>query len=185
MVNSGTPLDETTIAASSGLISGLIPDSSSVEAFNSANKLKLGPPPITDKLKEQVARTIQDEDAAASGVSPSKTSTELPNGHHINGDGDVEMGDAHGEDGPKEAVPEVKIEPELDPDLISPEEGETIPPTPAVFRIADLKREVEAVRDRRKMIRLGPQVIEGKANSWTPAVLPSVVAFTIFDSGEG
>jgi transcription initiation factor TFIID subunit 5 len=55
-----------------------------------------------------------------------------------------------------------------------------------VFRIADLKREVEAVRDKRKMIRLGPNLDETKpGSSSSGATLPSVVAFTVFDGGEG
>jgi transcription initiation factor TFIID subunit 5 len=72
-----------------------------------------------------------------------------------------------------------------DSDLISPGEGETNPPIPAVFRIVDLKREVEAVRDKRKMIRLGPGGEDGKSGASGSIVLPSVVAFTMFDSGEG
>ena len=165
---------------------------------------------MSDKLREQVSVTIQDEDAAtlgsANGVqhSPSQNASTLPNGStengHANGDGDVEMSDAQAaqavegmqEREAKEAkdkatiIPELKIT--LDSDLISPSEGELIPPPPSVFRIADLKREVEAVRDKRKMIRLGTQQISESSeatSSSLPPVLPSVVAFTVFDGGEG
>jgi transcription initiation factor TFIID subunit 5 len=85
----------------------------------------------------------------------------------------------------------VKLEPDLDRDLdrgdlISPEEAETLPPVPAVFRIADLKREVEAVRDKHRMIRLGPNLDDSKPGSSSSSpTLPSVVAFTVFDGGEG
>ena len=152
--NTPSALDKVGLASATGLVSSLIPGpGSSISKFNSSTSLKLGPAPISEKLREQVIRTLQDEQRA-----------------QMNGDTqdeDVEM-------------PEVKIErEELDPSLESPGEGETNPPAPTVFRIADVKREVEAVRDRRKMVRLGPK---GEAHG-TP-VLPSVVAFTVFDGGE-
>lgn len=134
---------------------------------------------MTDKLREQVIRTIQDE----GDVSPLKTASALPNGNgNGNGDSnghDVDMATPDPEREP--LVQELKLE--VDGDLVSPGEAETNPPVPPVFRIADLKREVEAVRDKRKMIRLGP-VADGKAGP-SSVVLPSVVAFTVFDGGEG
>lgn len=188
VVNASTPLDKATIATSNGLISSIIGRGSSLAQFNSAGQLKLGPAPMTDRLREQVTRSIQDEEAQP---SPTKSALGLPNGNgngHANGDAD---GDVHmGEEAAREATPkapaiEIKIEPELDTDLISPGEGETNPPVPAVFRIADLKREVEAVRDRRKMIRLGAQPLEVQDGAPVPAILPSIVAFTVFDGEEG
>lgn len=119
---------------------------------------------MTEKLKEQVTRTLQDEGEAQA----------------VNGDanGDVDMTSPH----PTNEIV-VKLEPETEHDssVISPDESETLPPIPAVFRIADLKREVEAIKDRRKMIRLGPS---GSGASAGFGVLPSVVAFTLFDHGE-
>ncbi|RXK40353.1 transcription initiation factor TFIID subunit 5 [Tremella mesenterica] len=167
-----TPLDKITIASSSGLLASVIPSTSSVETFNNTGKLKLGPAPMREKLKEQVIRTLQDDDLRTNGVNVEW------NGHM---NGDVEM--HSGDETPRPmVVHEIKIEPDVDPELISPEEGETVPPLPAVFRIADLKREVEAVRDRRKMIRLGTD--PNAAGPSTP-ILPSIVAFTLFDNGEG
>ncbi|WWC60418.1 uncharacterized protein I303_102990 [Kwoniella dejecticola CBS 10117] len=222
VTSTSVPLDEITIATASGLLASALPAAMPIEAFNTATDLKLGPPPMTEKLKEQVTRTLQDEEPqqahqstqpnGTNGISsPSKASTALPNGHP-NGDanGDIDMtsptaaADINGSDGaqnqngsaeragtpgPGMSVQEVKLEPELDrnkdPDLVSPEEKETLPPVPAVFRIPDLKREVEAIRDKRKMIRLGPQSNgEIKAGSSSSTVLPSVVAFTLFDHGE-
>ena len=126
---------------------------------------------VSEKLREQVIRTIHDDEEGINGdTSPVKTPS-VPNGH------DVDM--------TPEPI-ELKLEDEaaLESDLISPDESETNPPAPAVFRIADLKREVEAVRDKRKMIRLGPHLDESKAGP-SSTFLPSVVAFTVFDGGEG
>ena len=164
------PLDKIAIASSSGLMSSLI-RTSSIDSFNSSTLLKLGAAPVSEKLREQVIRTINDhEDGINGDASPVKTPS-VPNGHDV--------------DRTPEPI-ELKLEAEAEPecDLISPDESETNPPAPAVFRIADLKREVEAVRDKRKMIRLGARLEEGKAGP-SSAFLPSIVAFTVFDGGEG
>jgi transcription initiation factor TFIID subunit 5 len=156
--NSSEPLDKFTLVSSTGLLSSLLPRNTSLATFNSTSPktLKLGSAPMTEKLKEQISRTMQDEEA----------------------DGDVDMGDS--------AVKVEVLENGHAEDLISPGEDETNPPIPAVFRIADLKREVEAVKDKRKMIRLGPGVESEKASSEKAGFgLPSVVAFTMFDHGEG
>ncbi|TYJ55590.1 hypothetical protein B9479_003740 [Cryptococcus floricola] len=154
VTDSSEPLDHVAIASKSGLLPSSLPSNKSIDAFNSTTTLKLGPAPMTDKLKEQVTRTLQDEAAAAAGEDEGM---------------DVDAPAA-----------EVKIENEdIDSSLISPAESETLPPVPAVFRIPDLKREVESIKDRRKMVRLGPSgTSEGKGT------LPSVVAFTLFDHGE-
>ena len=120
---------------------------------------------MTDKLKEQVVRTIQDDDSGPNGAngpngttSPGGSASALPNGHP-NGEanGDVDMADAAQDSrgvSREPVVQGVKLEP--DP----AEDGSRGPhqsrrsrntsPVPAVFRIADLKREVEAVRDKRR-----------------------------------
>ncbi|WVQ78829.1 hypothetical protein IAT38_000920 [Cryptococcus sp. DSM 104549] len=189
--NSSAPLDKATIASKSGMISSALPVPMDIDTFNTATTLKLGPAPMTEKLKEQVTRTLQDDDAAAPSAGGSQGPNGTANGHagangHT-GDADVDMTSPHlngaDADGPSVTF-EIKTEldAERDPSLVSPEEGETLPPIPAVFKIPDLKREVEAVKDRRKMIRLGPGAGAGGAEG--AAVLPSVVAFTLFDHGE-
>lgn len=162
--NDSAPLDKVTIASKSGLISSSLPPNINIDAFNTAAQLKLGPPPMTEKLKEQVTRTLQDEGEAQ--------------GANGDANGDIDMISPLPTN---ESV--VKLEPdaERDPSVISPDESETLPPIPAVFRIADLKREVEAIKDKRKMIRLGPS---GSGASAGSGVLPSVVTFTLFDHGE-
>jgi len=179
------------LASSTGLFSGMLPTGAPLEKFNNSIHLKLGRAPMTDRLREQVLRTIQDEGSRANGhTSPRTKGVPLSNGHangHANGD--IDMGDESSDKGRTErslSVRDIKIEPDGDQesDLVSPNEIETHPPVPAVFRIADLKREVEAVRDLRKMIRLGPMEVDKPGDSGT-AVLPSVVAFTILDGQEG
>lgn len=156
------PLDEVSLASGTGLKSFL----NTVGPQNQPTNLKLGPPPMTDKLKEQVTRTLSDEDKPpANGDGGQATN------------GDIEMNGSH-EKSP--VVQEIKFEQDLDTDLVSPAEGETLPPVPGIFRIADLKREVEAVRDRRRMMRLGASE-EGQASS---PILPSALAVTVFDGGE-
>nr|XP_019001799.1 transcription initiation factor TFIID subunit 5 [Kwoniella mangroviensis CBS 8507]OCF65260.1 transcription initiation factor TFIID subunit 5 [Kwoniella mangroviensis CBS 8507] len=214
VTSNSVPLDKITIATRSGLIASALPSAMPIDAFNTATNLKLGPPPMTEKLKEQVARTLQDEEPSQQqpngGASPgNQLSSSLPNGHPngttngVDANGDVDMTSPAGPSGDTQEtrentstpapvtvnVQELKIESELekdkDPSLLSPEENETLPPIPAVFRIPDLKREVEAIRDKRKMIRLGPQQNgDVKPGSSSNTVLPSVVAFTLFDHGE-
>ncbi|ORX35243.1 WD40-repeat-containing domain protein [Kockovaella imperatae] len=178
---SSIALDEVVIASTNGLLPSTVTRSASLDTFNTQARLKLGPIPMTEKLKEQVSRTLQDEEDEARNEGVNGDSEAEPNGH-LNGDGDVDM-DREVEKEP--VVREVKLEPDLvdTSDLVSPGENDTLPPVPPVFRISDLKREVEAIRDRRKMIRLGPGVDES-ASAMTPAVLPSVVAFTLFDSAQ-
>lgn len=176
------PLDEITLASSSGLLSFQPSSSGNPEPFNTSTILKLGPPPKTEKLKEQVVATLQDAQqypGGPNGIATTNGDVDMPqSGAGINGEGqngDVEM---------QQQVLIKEIEPDQDPDVLSPEAGETFPPIPAVFRTADLKREVEAVRDKRRMIRLGPGVNTGKSVGST-TVLPSVVAFTVYDGDEG
>lgn len=174
------PLDKITIASTSGLHGQQIPSTSSVAKFNSSTILKLGRPPMTDKLKEQVVRTLQDSETAPTfnGNGPTLNGDGVPEQNGVS-DGDIEM-----QQPAQQPIPEIKIEDETDPTVLTPDGSETMPPIPAVFRTADLKREVEAIRDKRKMIRLGPDAKQGQSVPPT-TVLPSVVAFTVFDGGEG
>lgn len=198
MSESALPLDEITIASSSGLLNSIHTGVSSQAVHSKPSQLKLGPVPMAQRLKEQVSRTLRDEDAAADGSSaePNGSETAGENGpadEQTNGDGDVEMADGKesaagtGGDDKEPAPVEVKLEPDLEvaSDLVSPAENETNPPVPPLFQLSDLRREVEAVRDRRKMIRFGPNADEAKLGESSTAALPSVVAFTVFDGGEG
>lgn len=135
-------------------------------------------------------KNLQDEEATATNGDnpPSEGDTTAPNGHDHDANGDIEMASPKDqasraqtrERSPTVQAVKLEMDVEKDPDLISPSENETLPPVPGIFRIADLKREVEAVRDRRKMIRLGTT---DDQNTSSP-VLPSVLAMTVFDGGE-
>lgn len=185
MSNSSTPLDPVTLAAGTGLKHTLQP--SNGQATNT--ELKLGPAPVTDKLREQVTKTLRDEESAATNGDHSTLEGDTAgdsNGHEANGDVDMNSPRDHDsraqtkDSSPTVTTVKLEMDVETDPDLVSPAENETLPPVPGIFRIADLKREVEAVRDRRKMIRLGPTDDEQSSSP----VLPSILAMTIFDGGE-
>ncbi|CAE6432688.1 unnamed protein product [Rhizoctonia solani] len=83
------------------------------------------------------------------------------------------------------------------PGLISPSQGDLLP-QPPTFRMADVKREVEKVRDARKRIRLDPNVlgpdageivgiggVERFSAAQRSGALPSVCAFTVHDAMDG
>lgn len=176
--DSSMPLDKIAIASSSGLLASILPPGQSPEKFNSQTTLKLGAPHMLEKLREEVIRVIREEDEAAEGGEGA-----IANSHAngVDANGDVEMGDSRE---PGTMSPSKKIKMELDesrdPDLVRPDPSETLPPQPTFYKVTDVKREVEAVRDKRKMIRLGPKPEEAER----APVLPSIVAFTMFDGGE-
>lgn len=204
-------MDAITLATSSGLLSNLVPGQRSVQDFNSATQLKLGPVPLAQKLKDQIAHELRDEvgtsaqGSGAEGTAEGASPRLQANGVDASGDVDMASSPAAGPSGtaggakvaspaPGSGLPSASVDPKPElgdlfangqttSELVSPAPEETIPPTPALFRIVDLKREVEAIRDKRKMIRLGPSMDE---SAGAPSVvLPSVVAFTVFDQGEG
>lgn len=184
--DSAMPLDKISIASSSGLLSSLLPPSTPADKFNSATQLKLGSPPMLDKLREEVIRIVREEDEALNGEADTGAAG-VANGeaNGVDANGDVEMGDATRDTRTVSPLKKtVKIEPDdsRDPDLVSPDGSETLPPQPTFYKVTDVKREVEAVRDKRKMIRLGPKPDEKAGGS--SATLPSVVAFTLYDGGE-
>ncbi|KAK7694760.1 hypothetical protein QCA50_001948 [Cerrena zonata] len=80
--------------------------------------------------------------------------------------------------------------PQPPPGVTSPTIAD-LPPHPPNFKTADVKREVEKVRDARKRIRLEPSLLStaGVSSSQQATVrskaLPSVCAYTLHDVGEG
>jgi transcription initiation factor TFIID subunit 5 len=78
------------------------------------------------------------------------------------------------------------------PGLISPMEGELLP-HPPTFKVVDIKREVEKVKDARKRIRLEPSVMSSLSSNANSAqvsairgrALPSICAYMLHDVPDG
>lgn len=76
------------------------------------------------------------------------------------------------------------------PGVIAPTEADLLP-RPATFRTIDVEREVNAVRDARKRIRLEPSALHNvdlnspQANAFRARALPSICAYTLHDVPEG
>lgn len=74
--------------------------------------------------------------------------------------------------------------------ITAPTEADMIPYPPA-FKTVDVEREVHAVRDARKRIKLEPSVMSGvdinspQANTLRARALPSICAYTLHDVAEG
>jgi len=99
------------------------------------------------------------------------------------------------DDEPMPPQPPAAGEEGADPnELVAPSFGEG-PPYPPSFRVVDVKREVEKVREARKRIRLGPEAYtsstEGtltssdlQAAKQGRSAKPSVCMFTMHDTGD-
>ncbi|KAF9015089.1 TFIID and SAGA subunit [Cyathus striatus] len=76
------------------------------------------------------------------------------------------------------------------PGVVSPTEAD-MPPRPPSFKTVDVEREVHAVQDMRKRIRLEPTVLanvdpnSSQANSLRARALPSICTYTLHDVAEG
>ncbi|KAJ3550232.1 hypothetical protein NMY22_g588 [Coprinellus aureogranulatus] len=76
------------------------------------------------------------------------------------------------------------------PGLMAPAEADLLP-HPPTFKTIDIEREVSAVRDARKRIRLDPTALNNvdpnspQANSQRARALPSICAYTLHDVTEG
>ncbi|KIJ21816.1 hypothetical protein PAXINDRAFT_105345 [Paxillus involutus ATCC 200175] len=80
--------------------------------------------------------------------------------------------------------------PPVVPGVVSPTEGDMLPYPPS-FKIIDVQREVEKVRDARKRIRLEPSALgsvdlnSAQGGAARARALPSICAYTLHDVGEG
>ncbi|KAF8846313.1 TFIID and SAGA subunit [Paxillus ammoniavirescens] len=80
--------------------------------------------------------------------------------------------------------------PPVVPGVVSPTEGDMLPYPPS-FKIIDVQREVEKVRDARKRIRLEPSALgsvdlnSAQGGAARGRALPSICAYTLHDVGEG
>jgi transcription initiation factor TFIID subunit 5 len=82
------------------------------------------------------------------------------------------------------------LRPQTHAGVIAPTDADMLPLPPA-FKTVDVEREVNAVRDARKKIRLDPSVLSGvditspQANALRARALPSICAYTLHDIAEG
>ena len=82
------------------------------------------------------------------------------------------------------------LRPTLPKDLVAPQAAD-MPPLPSTFKTADIKREVERVRDARKRMRLDPSVLNPEKDGNTQGsnikarALPSICTYTLYDVGDG
>lgn len=85
---------------------------------------------------------------------------------------------------------DASIRPVVPHGLTAPTEADLLPRPPS-FKVIDVEREVNAVRDARKRIRLEPSVLSNidptspQANSLRARALPSICAYTLHDVAEG
>jgi transcription initiation factor TFIID subunit 5 len=82
------------------------------------------------------------------------------------------------------------LRPQPFPGVIAPAEADMLPYPPA-FKTVDVEREVNAVRDARKRIRLDPSALNGvdpnslQTSTLRARALPSICAYTLHDVPEG
>ena len=80
--------------------------------------------------------------------------------------------------------------PPMAPGMIAPTNADLLPHPPS-FKTIDIEREISAVRDARKRIRLEPSVLTGidpdspQATGLRARALPSICAYTLHDVPEG
>lgn len=115
-------------------------------------------------------------------------------------DGDVEMRDTTTTDASRKAGKteakttsgkDTKEEPTDEEGLVQPQYKNLVGPTTGgMFSPIDVQKELRAVVDRRKRIKLGSAAISGQGDDYgvsgfAKPSLPSVCAYTVFDNGEG
>jgi transcription initiation factor TFIID subunit 5 len=150
---------------STGLLSSLIPQTSSASAFTSPQAfnsskadLKLGPAPIPEELRIETERVLR-EQAVVDRDPTSQYDFQF-------------------------------LRPAPLPGMTAPEESDLLP-HPPTFKTIDVQREVERVRDARKRIRLEPSGLNNvdlnspQAGPSRMRALPSVCGYTLHDVPEG
>lgn len=115
------------------------------------------------------------------------------------GDGDVVMRDAAATEASRKTKTETKTtsgkdskeEPTDEEGLLQPQYKNLVGPTTGgMFSPIDVQKELRAVVDRRKRIKLGSAAGSGQGDDYgvsgfAKPSLPSVCAYTVFDNGEG
>jgi hypothetical protein len=177
---SSTPLPMPSTVSRNGLLSGVIPASvPNVDAFNAREPLKLGQPAIGANLAKHTE--IQLEKIK---LERKDDGEKEPERARID---DVEMTDARESPtndqtaaGDKDDLGVTTLEPLNRGDILGFGSSGN-------FASVDLAKEVKAVTDARKRIKLGDKAVDAGATGGylTQPSLPSVCCYTVFDGGEG
>ena len=176
--------------AKNGLVGGIVPGAGSVEAFNAKEPVRLGlsAPGVT------LAKHTEIELDKLKKADEKQETKPLP--ERALGDGDVEMKD-------QTAMADAAAgEPEQDSSAVNGAEKDDLLVTALEpigrgdvlgfgsagnFASIDLAKEVKAVTDARKKIKLGDKAMvpRPEGNYVRQPSLPSACCYTIFDGGEG
>lgn len=179
----------------------------SADAFNRINKdLVLGTNVKSEKLQEHVdfeLKRMEREGKVPGAEEDAEEDATKKKEEQTGGDGDVEMRDAastptaeasrkSGKSDAKSAPSKDTKDEATDEDgLIQPQYKNLVGPTTGgMFSPIDVQKELRAVVDRRKRIKLGSSVGSGLGDDYgvsgfAKPSLPSVCAYTVFDNGEG
>ncbi|GHJ85202.1 hypothetical protein NliqN6_1604 [Naganishia liquefaciens] len=177
----------------------------SADAFNRINKdLALGTNVKSEKLQEHVdfeLKQIEREGKVPGAEEDVEEDDTQKKAEATTEDGDVEMRDAastpptestrkSGKANEKPASSkETKDETTDEDGLIQPQYKNLVGPTTGgMFSPIDVQKELRAVVDRRKRIKLGSAADTGDdygVSGFAKPSLPSVCAYTVFDNGEG
>ncbi|KAJ9109330.1 hypothetical protein QFC21_000659 [Naganishia friedmannii] len=178
----------------------------STEEFNKANKgIVLGTKVISEKLQEhvdfEIKRLAKEGKVPGAEEEAEMEKEEKEKNDDADNDGDVEMRDATGVPDTEASSKagksiqqsasdkEVKEDNTGDEELIQPQYKNLVGPTTGgMFSPIDVQKELRAVADRRKRIKLGRMTRLGDdygVSGYAKPSLPSVCAYTVFDNGEG
>ncbi|KAJ9125668.1 hypothetical protein QFC22_000630 [Naganishia vaughanmartiniae] len=178
----------------------------STEEFNKANKnIVLGTKVISEKLQEhvdfEIKRLAKEGKAPGAEEETEMEKEETEKNDNADKGGDIEMRDAStapdtdasskvGKAAQTSASDKDSKEDNTgDEELIQPQYKNLVGPTTGgMFSPIDVQKELRAVADRRKRIKLGRMTRLGDdygVSGYAKPSLPSVCAYTVFDNGEG
>lgn len=174
MADVAAPLRRDQIYHQNAFASSAIPDGSKAQDFNAAApQLKLAPPAIPPKLEKH----LEDEQSAQKKIGIAQAAS--------GGNDDTEMVAAETSRKTDSAGSAKSTKRPGDDDLIAPTPEEYVPSVSVNrnFSTMDLEREVKAISDQRKRIKLGRMDAAGEP--YRQPSLPSVCMYTVFDHHEG
>lgn len=176
----------------------------SAETFNRVIPVTLGTNVKSEKLQEHVEFEMKrmEREGKVLGAEEEGEDQDKTTAEPADKDGDVEMRDATTAttDAPRKtgktdakaaSGKDLKQEPTDEDGLAQPQYKNLVGPTTGgMFSPIDVQKELRAVVDRRKRIKLGSSAGSGLGDDYgvsgfAKPSLPSVCAYTVFDNGEG